>query len=424
MNERYLAKDITVSNDTWKTGLNNNDIIIGPSGSGKTTGYVIPNINQHCDSMVVADTKGDLYKKLSPSLQADGYEVYILDFINQENSCAYNPLDYIRRGAWDLSYSQQDLMSLAGTLIPLRTRHDPFWEESARTVLASLIGFVLEALPKEEQHLGSVLELFRVIGTEKGREIFDGWAMEYPESFAVKKYKMYEQLLGVEKTWGCVRQFLAEALDVFDYDGAQVIFSKPPKFRIEELGRRKIALFVNISDTDRAFDRLVNTFYTQTLQCLCREAEKNKDNRLKVPVRIILDDFATNVFIPHFDKLISVIRSREISVSVILQSITQLESLYTAAEAATIINNCDHMIYLGGQDLQTVQYIGTRANKTPHSVLKMEREKAYLFTRGEDARLVDKINPFLEESSEDEELSWEEEVEKLLFTDDWDELPF
>ena len=121
-----------------------------------------------------------------------------------------------------------------------------------------------------------------------------------------------------------------------------------------------MVVFVNVSDTDRTFDPLVNTFYTQALHCLCKEADGNPDGRLKVPVRIILDDFANNVYIPHFDKLISVIRSRELSVSVILQSISQLETLYTSAQATTILNGCDHMLYLGGQDVKTADYISKR----------------------------------------------------------------
>lgn len=153
-------------------------------------------------------------------------------------------------------------------------------------------------------------------------------------------------------------------------------------------------LFLNVSDTDRTFDHLVNVFYTQALQLLCSEADAAPDGRLKVPVRIIMDDFAASARIPDFDKVISVIRSREISVSLILQSMTQLESMYSHAEATTIVNNCDHLIYLGSQDLETAQFIGCRAYKTPESVLCMPRDKAILMTNGEKAVFVDKIKPY------------------------------
>ena len=135
-------------------------------------------------------------------------------------------------------------------------------------------------------------------------------------------------------------------------------------------------------------------FYTQVFQELCADADKMPDGRLKIPVRIILDDFATNVYIPNFDKLISVIRSRDISVSIILQSISQLETLYTTAEAKTILNGCDHLLYLGGQDVDTAIYIGAKANRTVDHILQMGLQEAYLFTRGETPKKIEKYPPY------------------------------
>lgn len=171
-------------------------------------------------------------------------------------------------------------------------------------------------------------------------------------------------------------------------------FENQNSFDISSLGTQKTALFLNVSDTDRTFDKLVNVFYTQTLQILCYLADSNFDGRLKIPLRIIMDDFAASVRIPDFDKIISVIRSRNISVSIILQSMTQLESMYTHAEATTIINNCDHILYLGSQDLQTANFIGNRIFKTADDVLCIPRNKAILITTGEKAVTVDKIKPY------------------------------
>ena len=138
-------------------------------------------------------------------------------------------------------------------------------------------------------------------------------------------------------------------------------------------------------------DRLTNLFYTQALHELCNSADRdNKDHRLKVPVRLILDDFAANVFIPEFDKIISVIRSREISVSIILQSLSQLESMYGDARAKTILNNCDHCLYLGGQDVDTARYVSIKANKSINSILNLPLEAAWLFERGTQPQQVEK----------------------------------
>ncbi len=155
-----------------------------------------------------------------------------------------------------------------------------------------------------------------------------------------------------------------------------------------------MVLFLNTSDTDRAFDRIVNVFHTQALHLLCTLADSNEDGKLEVPVRLILDDFASGARIPDFDKLISVIRSRDISVSVILQSLTQLETMYISAAATTIINNCDHLLYLGSQDINTAAYVGYRLGKLPETVLALPRDKAVLITGGEKAKIVKKITPY------------------------------
>lgn len=398
-NSRILGKDIYVSNDCKKTGLNNNDLIVGVSGSGKTGGYVIPNIERCKESMVVADTKGNLYKRHCKKLKKEGYKVYLLDFVNMENSCSYNPLDYIRPGKKPNTFKQQDILTIARAMCPDIAKDDPFWDESARMVLASLIAFVKEALPKEEQNLVSVCKLFKLLGGGRGankefEQIFSELEAEYKDSFAVKKYKGYNKVLESERTWGCICQFVSRSVDIYDLEEAKTMFDGKGDFHISQLGEQKTAVFVNISDTDRAFDSLINVFYTQLLHELCAVADRTEEGCLKVPVRIILDDFATNVYIPDFDKIISVIRSRGVSVSLILQSISQLETLYTPAQAKTIINGCDHLLYLGGQDVDTAQYIAIKANRTTENILNMKLNDAYLFSRGELPRMIEKVPPY------------------------------
>ncbi|MCM1497506.1 MAG: type IV secretory system conjugative DNA transfer family protein [Clostridium sp.] len=403
INQRILSKDICVSNDTRETKLNNNDLIVGATGSGKTSGYVLPNIRQHIDSMIIADTKGNLHRQMRKELEAAGYEVQVLDFVNLEQSCAYNPLDYIECDRKTGRYREQDIISIAQAMIPNQRADDPFWEEAARTVLTSLIAFVVEALPEEEQNMFSVAKLHKVIATDSGRRIFREFEAESPDSFAVKKYKSYSGIFLAEKTWGCISQHLSEALTLYDFTESRKLFAAKSAFRIYELGRRKMALFVNVSDTDRAFDRLANVFYTQAVQQLCKEADSRPDGRLKVPVRMILDDFANSVYIPDFDKIISVIRSREISVSLILQSLSQLETMYTPAQAKTIINGCDHLLYLGGQDVDTAGYISTKANQPIENILNMGLDDAYLFTRGSRPDKVEKINFYSSRKENDHE---------------------
>ena len=390
---RYLADGITVSNDTRLTGLNNNDLIIGTSGSGKTGGYVVPNIQNISGSMVVSDTKGQLCKIFKSMLEEKGYSVYTLDFVNPLNSCGYNPLDGIRRYE-NGSYCEQDVLTVANTLMPILDRNEPFWEKSAASYIAFLIAFCLERLPPHEQNMVSICKLHQALYNPDAELTFLEWADSNKDSFAAKKFNQLRSISKADKTWNCILEFANRALEPFDFKEMSHIFESKNCFDICTLGKKKAVLFLNISDTDRTFDHVVNVFHTQALQLLCRLADENEGGKLDVPVRLILDDFASGTTIPDFDKIISVIRSRDISVSVILQSLTQLETLYSSPTALTIINNCDHLLYLGSQDINTASYVGYRLGKLPETVLALPRDKAVLITGGEKAKIVKKIMPY------------------------------
>ncbi len=396
---RVLAHGCLMSNDTWATGLNNNDLIIGPSGAGKTRGYVKPNLLQCDESVIVTDTKGSLFGEVGPALRRRGYEVVNIDFTDMLSSYGYNPLRYIRYDAERGKYSEQDIMTIAKSLCPVECAKDPFWENSAAMLMASLVGYTLECLPKEEHTLESVSTLMMEMappnmgrGRSNTRKLIEELGVLRPDSFAYQKYKTLSTLAEAEKTWACILGFMAEQMNTLTYEGPIALYNSPHQLDFSDLGRRKMAVFLTVSDTDRSCDKLVNLFYTQALQTLCRSADKDyPDHRLPVPVRFILDDFATNTVIPDFDNIISVIRSREIYVSVIIQSVSQLNALYGADKASTIINNCDNCLYLGGQDVETARFISVRANRTADSILSLPLGEAYLFTRGQPPKRVRKF---------------------------------
>lgn len=398
-NYRYIAEGITISNNTRETGLNNNDLIIGPSGAGKTGGYVVPNL-LNCDtSIIVADTKCNLSKKYRTQLENKGYKVYVLDFVSPENSIAYNPLKFIRFDKQTGKYNEKDIISISHTLVPIKCMRDPFWEESARILIECLISYVLEALEPEERNLSSVLEIFGLLSKSTSLanpkiEFLEEWSLMNPNSFAARKYDMFSGVIPSEKTWACILQSAADALSTFDYKETKNMFSGENTIDIEKFGKEKSAVFLNVSDTDRSMDTLVNIFYTQVFQLLCQQADNNCDGRLEMPIRIILDDFATNTYIENFDKLVSVIRSREIYVSIILQSMTQLETMYSKSQSTTIVNNFDHVLYLGGSDLETAAFVSQHANRPVNKILALPLDKAYLISRGKEAELVNKIKPY------------------------------
>ena len=424
---RILGKNVKISEDSRVTGLNNNTLVTGISGCGKTGSYVTPNLFSTRGSIVVVDTKGLLYRQNAAALKRRGYKVILLDFVHPERSAPFNPLDTIKcykkkcvrvicPAIWDddgellleeelgevevEKYRQQDLQRIAAMLQPVnKCEKDHFWPEAAQIVISSLMAYVLEVMPKKDRHFGTVAELFRRMCNEIPRKGFSDVSFfrkledEDPDSFAVKRYRMYSPTFQTERTWASITQFVNNALQIFDYEESREMFCRQG-IDLAECGRVKTALFVNVSDTDRSMDSIVNIFYTQLFQMLCNEADANHDGRLKVPVHIILDDFAANVQIPDFDKIISVIRSREISVSIMLQSISQLKGLYDEGQASTIINNCDNMVYMGGQDIETARFFADKAGKLPESILQLDLDHEWLFTRGRSAQLLEKIPPY------------------------------
>lgn len=390
MNETYriLAEGRTISNDTRTTGLNNNDLIIGPSGSGKTRGYVKPNILQCNESMIITDTKNCLKQELEGVLKKNGYQIVNVDFTDCAISDGYNPLDYIRFDTRRGCYKEQDILAVSACITPVENAKEPFWDLAARMVLESIIGYVMECLPDDEHTMNSVAALFMEIGNKTFERLFMELGEINRKSFAASRYRLYKNTAGAEKMYASIQGVLAEKLSPLTFQSTKELFEKKNRIHFERLGEEKTAVFLNISDTDRSLDRLADLFYTQAFQCLCAAADKNPQNRLAVPVRLILDDFAANTCIPDFDKIISIIRSREISVSIVLQSISQLEALYGHERALTILNNCDNCLYLGGQDVETARYISIKANKSINTILDMPLDSAWLFTRGLKPQLV------------------------------------
>lgn len=394
-NYRILADGHTISNDTWQTGLNNNDLVIGPSGAGKTRGYVLPNILQCSESMVVTDTKGAICQDVRPVLENAGYQVVEINLADCAASpCGYNPLAYIRRDK-DGHYSEQDILTLAACIVPVETVRDPYWENMARIYLESAVAYVLEALPEGEQDFTSVVRLAGEMGQGgKYKKLMDELEVIDPGSFALARYRMYQSVSqNAGTTSSCIHSFLASKISPLAFEGAKSLLKNPNKINIKRLGRKKTAVFLTISDTDSSLYRLASLFYAQAVHTLCTLADKSAGHRLRVPVRFYLDDFASNVVIPDFDRIISVIRSREISVSVIIQSLSQLEALYGGPKAAAIINNCDNMLCLGaGRDISTARYISCQANKPVSAILNTPLDSAWLLTRGGAAQQVRKYD--------------------------------
>lgn len=408
---RILAKDCFIDNDTRKTGLSNHDIIVGASGTGKTGGYVIPNLLTTDGSMVVVDTKGQLYRRYHTYLEKKGFRTGKLDFVKPEESGIYNMLDYIRpsrvRGdedTGDPEYRTQDVKVIARALLPDSIeKNDAFWLESARDVMVSLIAYVMEKVCEEERNMCSVAKLYRSMRVElsekgyiKGASIsfFENLRAENPNSFAVQMYDLYRGSFSAEKMWGSIAQFVTNALEPFFYAESRMMFSGKSTIHFADLGKEKSILFVIVSDMEKTMDSMLGIFYSQMIRTLVESADARDNAMLEVPVRIILDDFAAGFTIPDFDEFISVIRSRGVSVSLIVQDIAQLEKMYTKAQAQTILSNCGCKVFIGGQDERTSEYLGKMIGCLPEKFTKMNDNEAVVLIRGRDEIYTEKIEPY------------------------------
>ena len=390
---RVLAFNEEISNNTFETGLNNNDLIIGNSGCGKTGSYVIPNIQQIDSSLLVTDTKGQLSRRFKDMLIKKGYEVYTIDLVNPQKSYGFNPLAAIRRHP-DGTYYDQDILTVAEILTPKMDQTEPIWDLSARSYMAFLIAYCLGAMKRSQHNMRSIIELNEKYCMKDGQLYFLDWLNAHPYSLATRKFHQIESNRTADKMHASILGFVTIALEPFCIRDYEKIFLAKETVDLRNLGRKKCVLFLNVSDTDRTQDHIINAIYAQALNLLCYEADQQEDGRLQVPVRIIMDDFAANAVIPNFDKIISIVRSRDIYISMIIQSLSQLESMYSTAEANTIINNCDHILFFGSQDLKTAELISTRTQVSPEKVAAMPRDKMYLIRSGEKGRMVDKIVPY------------------------------
>lgn len=383
-NLMIIAKDHAYSLDTYKTKLNNNVLVVGASGSGKTRSIVIPNLLQATGSYIVSDPKGNLYKKYGAYLRKQGYAVKKLDFTDPLNSVHYNFFHYIR--------STQDILKVSYMLMDREknatVKLDPFWDEAATLLLQGIMGYLMEACVKTDQNLHTIMTLISMARVDENDScgdsdldrLFKAWEQESPDSYAVRSYKKFQT--AASKT---LRSILITAnAKLGRYDIPEITkMTETDNTLLDTIGHKKTALFVVVSDTDRSLDGLVNVFFTQAMNELCRVADKEcKDNRLPVPVRFILDDFATNCKIADFPRMISSIRSREISTMLMIQAESQLKECY-GEDGRTIIGNCDTYVYLGGNDLETAQAVAKRCDLPLKRVLYMPVGTNWIFRRGE-----------------------------------------
>ena len=347
-----------------KYARNKNVVVIGGSGSGKTRFFVKPNLMQLHSSYVLTDPKGTVLIECGKLLQRAGYRIKVLNTINFRKSMHYNPFVYIR--------SEKDVLKVVNTLI-VNTKGEgeksaeDFWVKAERLLYCALIGYIWYEAPAEEMNFTTLLELINASEAREDDEeyqspvdlLFADLEERSPDHFAVKQYKKYKLAAG--KTAKSILISCGARLAPFDIQELREIMSYD-EMELDMIGDQKTAMFVIISDTDDTFNFVVAIMYTQLFNLLCDKADDEHGGRLPYHVRLLLDEFSNIGQIPKFDKLIATIRSREISASIILQSQSQLKTIYKDA-AETITGNCDTVLFLGGKESSTLKEISETLGK-------------------------------------------------------------
>ena len=358
-NNKILTKNVSIGLNGKLHRRNINTIIIGGSGSGKTRFYAKPNIMQCNTSFIVLDPKGEILRDTGNLLKQERYNIKILDLKKKKKSDGYNPFVYLK--------TDNDVQKLVTNLFKSTTpkgstTSDPFWDSTASMLLMALVFYLLYEAPEEEQNFSMVLEMLRAGSVNEEDDggmpsvldiLFENLEMRNPNHIALRYYRDYR--IGAGKTLKSILITLASRLDKFNLDSLVRVISKD-ELDLGSLGEKKTALFALIPDNDPSFNFLVSMLYTQLFQQLFYLADYKYGGSLPIHVHFLMDEFA-NVSLPNeFAQILSVMRSREVSVSIILQNLSQLKALFEK-DWESIVGNCDELLYLGGNEQSTHKFV-------------------------------------------------------------------
>lgn len=411
---RILTQNVRMGLDTHKHRRNLNVLVVGGSGAGKTRFYAKPNLFQANTSFVVLDPKGELTRDTGSLLKQMGYEVRVLDLIHMEDSHCYNPFVYIEND----NDAQRLVTNLFKATTPKgSTNGDPFWDTAAQMLLMALVLYLVHEAPPEEQNFAMVMDLLSAGEVKENDDsyqspldvLFYQLSLREPGHIAVKYYNNYRS--GAAKTLKSIQITLLARLEKFNLQSLASL-TMTDELDLPSLGEKKVALFAQIPDNDGSFNFLVSLLYTQLFQQLFSLADRKYGGALPVHVHFLMDEFS-NVSLPDdFEKILSVMRSREVSVSIILQNLAQLKALFEK-QWESITGNCDSFLFLGSNEKETHKYVSELLGKetisttsngktkgrsgsfstnyqqtgrellTPDEVRMLDNDYALLFIRGE-----------------------------------------
>lgn len=410
---KILTQNVSIGMDGRKHRRNLNVLVCGGSGAGKTRFYAKPNLMNADCSYVVLDPKGEMLRDCG-ELLSKTHEVKVIDLINMDKSHCYNPFVYLK--------TDNDIQRLVTNLFKNTTpkgsqSQDPFWDQAASMLLLALVFYLHYEAPEDEQNFPMVMEMIRAGEVREDMEdyrspldeLFDRLEMKNPDHIALKYYRNYRS--GSGKTLKSIQITLVARLEKFNLESLASI-TQTDELDLWSIGEKKTVIFACIPDNDSSFNFIVGMLYTQLFQQLYYQADQVHGGRLPIHVHFLMDEFA-NVALPdEFDKLLATMRSREISVSIIIQNMAQLKTLFEK-QWESIVGNCDELLYLGGNEQSSHKYVSELLGKetidtntygqsrgrngsystnyqvsgrelmTPDEVRMLDNQYALLFVRGE-----------------------------------------
>lgn len=364
LQNKILTQHVKIGFDGKKHKRNLNVLVVGGSGAGKTRYYAKPNLMNCASSYMVLDPKGEILRDVGELLEKEGYIIKVIDLINMWKSHCFNPFRYLK--------SDNDVLKLINNLIKNTTpkgsnTNDPFWEKSETALLQALFLYLLHEAPEEEQNFSMVMEMIVAAEVKEEDEeyqspldiLFERLEIRDPNHLAVKQHKIYKQAAG--KTAKSILVSVGVRLAAFNLPELAGL-TATDELEIDKMGERKTALFCIIPENDSSFNFIVGMLYTLMFQQLYYQADFVHDGCLPIHVHCVMDEFS-NVALPdEFEKLLATMRSRNISVSIILQNISALKALFEK-QWESIIGNCDEFLYLGGNEKSTHKYISELLDK-------------------------------------------------------------
>ena len=360
---KILTQNVAIGMDGRKHRRNLNVLVCGGSGAGKTRFYAKPNLMNADCSYVVLDPKGEMLRDCGEHLSKT-HVVKVIDLINMEKSHCYNPFVYLK--------TDNDIQRLVTNLFKNTTpkgsqSQEPFWDQAASMLLLALMFYLHYEAPADEQNFPMIMEMIRAGEVREDMEdyrspldeLFDRLEMKNPEHIALKYYRNYRS--GSAKTLKSIQITLVARLEKFNLESLAGI-TQTDEMDLWGVGENKTVIFAVIPDNDSSFNFIVGMLYTQLFQQLYYQADQIRGGRLKEHVHFLMDEFA-NVALPdEFDKLLATMRSREISVSIIIQNMAQLKALFEK-QWESIVGNCDEFLYLGGNEQSTHKYVSELLGK-------------------------------------------------------------